>query len=237
MRPPLAAILADMPLRPVPFTPGIRLHLAHPRSGLRRLGDSDEPPYWAYVWGGGAALARYILGHPQTVAGRRVLDLGAGGGIVGIAAALAGARQVLASDTDPNALAVLGVNAAANGIAIEIQPGDLTAGPPPDVDLVAVGDLFYAADLGRRSCRARHRLPRPLPRGRDRGPGRRSLPRLSAQQPPPCARGLPHAGLRRWPVSFHGRGGVRLHAVAGTIDACRPQRPPRNVAGKRETSS
>jgi predicted nicotinamide N-methyase len=150
MRPPLAAILADMPLRPVPFTPGIRLHLAHPGSGLRRLADSDEPPYWAYVWGGGAALARYMLGHPQTVAGRRVLDLGAGGGIVGIAAALAGARQVLASDTDPNALAVLGVNAAANGVAIEIQPGDLTAGPPPDVDLVAVGDLFYAADLAER---------------------------------------------------------------------------------------
>jgi len=138
-----------MPLRPVPFAPEIRLRLAHPGSGLRRLA-GDEPPYWAYVWGGGAVLARYILDHRETVAGRRVLDLGAGGGIVGIAAALAGARQVLASDVDPNALAAVAVNAAANHVAIEPLPGDLTGGGAPDVDLVAVGDLFYAADLAQR---------------------------------------------------------------------------------------
>lgn len=150
MRAPLARVLAAMPLRPAPFTPEIRLHLAQPGSGLRRLGRGAEPPYWAYVWGGGAVLARYILDLPETVVGRRVLDLGAGGGVVGIAAALAGARRVLASDVDPDALAVLAVNAAANDVAIEPLTGDLTDGPPPDVDLIVVGDLFYAADLARR---------------------------------------------------------------------------------------
>jgi predicted nicotinamide N-methyase len=152
MRAPLARVLADMPLRPTPFTPEIRLHLADPGSGLRRVA-GEAPPYWAYVWGGGAVLARYILDQPETVANRRVLDLGAGGGIVGIAAALAGAHHVLASDIDPDALAALAVNAAANHVAIETLPGDLTAAAPPDVELVLVGDLFYAADLAQRVTR------------------------------------------------------------------------------------
>jgi len=154
---PLRSVLADMPIRPVPFVAEISLHLAHPGSGLRRLaeawGDDDPPPpYWAWVWGGGAALARYVLDNPGCVAGRRALDLGAGSGIVGIAAAKAGARTVIVSEIDPDGRAVLALNAAANGVAFEAIVGDLTAGSPPAVDLVLVGDLFYAADVAARTA-------------------------------------------------------------------------------------
>lgn len=155
MEEPLRSILAGMPLVPVPFVPEIRLRTAAPSSGLRRLaearpGGPDRPPYWAFVWGGGAVLARYILDHPPCVAGRRVLDLGAGGGIVGIAAALAGAPAVAAADIDPDALVALALNAQANGVAIETFSGDLTTGPAPDTDLILVGDLFYERELAER---------------------------------------------------------------------------------------
>ncbi|RWF17830.1 MAG: methyltransferase, partial [Mesorhizobium sp.] len=107
-------------------------------------------PYWAYAWAGGAVLARYILDRPESVAGLRVLDLGAGSGLVGIAAAKAGAREVLASEIDRNGVAALGLNAAANGVAITVVGQDITAGPPPPVDVVAAGDLFYGQDLADR---------------------------------------------------------------------------------------
>ena len=149
---------------PVPALPEIRLYTAHPGSGLRRLvephqsADDDavepsddapepQPPYWAYAWAGGAVLARYILDHPQSVAGRRVLDLGAGSGLVGIAAAKAGASAVIAAEIDRNGVAAIGLNAAANGVAITIVDKDITTGPPPAVDLVLAGDVFYGRRL------------------------------------------------------------------------------------------
>jgi predicted nicotinamide N-methyase len=107
-------------------------------------------PYWAYHWGGGLALARHILDHTEIVAGRKVLDLGAGSGIVAIAAAKAGAKSVIAADVDPYAIAATGLNAAANGVAVSTFLGDLTAGSPPGVDIVLAGDLFYEADLAER---------------------------------------------------------------------------------------
>ncbi|WP_292129155.1 50S ribosomal protein L11 methyltransferase, partial [Mesorhizobium sp.] len=79
-----------------------------------------QPPYWAYAWAGGAVLARYVLDRPSTVAGRRVLDLGAGSGLVGIAAARAGAREVTAAEIDRNGIVALRLNAEANGVAIII---------------------------------------------------------------------------------------------------------------------
>ena len=97
------------------------LHTAIPASGLRVLTADDPeapPPYWAYQWAGGTVLARYILDHPGTVAGLRVLDLGAGSGLVAIAAAKAGARTVTAAEINPHGLAALALNAAANGVAI-----------------------------------------------------------------------------------------------------------------------
>jgi predicted nicotinamide N-methyase len=147
-------IQANLPIALVPAIPEIRLHKAGPASGLGRLAEMDKrgfgSPYWAYYWGGGLALARHILDRPETVAGRRVLDLGAGSGIVGIAAAKAGASEVIAAETDRYAVAAIDLNAAANDVTVSTILGDLTGGPPPPVDIIAVGDLFYERDLAER---------------------------------------------------------------------------------------
>lgn len=146
-------IRSRFPLQASRGVPEIRLHKAAPESGIWRLAKADPAfgnPYWAYDWGGGLALARHLLDHPQAVAGRRVLDAGTGSGVVAIAAAMAGAREVIAADVDRYALAATRLNAAANGVAVRTLLGDLTEGPAPDVDVVLVGDLFYDADLATR---------------------------------------------------------------------------------------
>lgn len=103
----------------------------------------QEPPFWAAAWPGGQALARYVLDHPDLVAGRSVLDLGAGSGLVAVAAVLAGAARVVASEVDPFGLAAIPENAALNGVS-GIEPvGDLLEGPPPAVDVVLAGDVCY----------------------------------------------------------------------------------------------
>lgn len=135
-----------LPLQPVPGIPEIKLHKAVPASGLGRLAAADDAfgsPYWAYYWLGGLALARFVLDRPEMVAGRRVLDLGCGSGLVAIAAAKAGAASMLAADVDPYAVVATQVNAAANGVAVEIMHGDLTEEPVPEVDLILAGDVFY----------------------------------------------------------------------------------------------
>jgi len=151
---PTDFIRTNLPLAPVPGIPEIRLHKALPSSGLRRLAAQDElgsrSPYWAYYWAGGLALARYVLDHPEIVAGRRILDLGAGSGLVAIAAAKAGAGAVIAAEVDAYAVTALGLNAAHNEVAVSVVRGDLTGGAPPPVDVVLVGDLFYERDLAER---------------------------------------------------------------------------------------
>ncbi|AZO13024.1 MULTISPECIES: 50S ribosomal protein L11 methyltransferase [unclassified Mesorhizobium] len=176
-----------MGLSPVPSLPEIRLYTAHPGSGLRRLLEPDDdaegyaaepqPPYWAYAWAGGAVLARFVPDRPSIVAGRRVLDLGAGSGLVGIAAAKAGARAVIAAEIDRNGVVALGLNAQANGVAISIVGEDITAGSPPAIDLVLAGDIFYAKQVGQRMMPF---LDRCLAAGIDvlvGDPGRAWLPR------------------------------------------------------------
>ncbi|MDL2408417.1 50S ribosomal protein L11 methyltransferase [Rhizobium calliandrae] len=146
-------ISTNLPVLPVPSIPEIRLHRAGPQSGLWRLAEQDpefSPPYWAHYWGGGLVLARYLLDGPHIVAGRRVLDLGAGSGIVGIAAAKAGATEVIAADVDPYAIAATGLNAALNEVTIKPLLTDLTKGKPPATDIICVGDLFYDAALAER---------------------------------------------------------------------------------------
>lgn len=155
-------IRAHMPAIAVPGMPEIRLHTAGPASGLWRLAgrkaarangaSQNDPasPYWAYLWAGGTALARHILDNPPVARRRRVLDLGSGSGIVAIAAAGVGAADVTAVDIDPDALAAQSLNAALNGVAFTTVCADLTGGPTPPVDLVAVGDLFYERDLAAR---------------------------------------------------------------------------------------
>ncbi|GAA3448777.1 class I SAM-dependent methyltransferase [Dactylosporangium matsuzakiense] len=96
------------------------------------------PPFWAFAWPGGLALARYLLDAPETVRGKRVVDLGTGSGVVAIAAALAGAGHVVAVDTDPQACAAALRNAAANGVALE------TAADMPPADVIVAGDVFYS---------------------------------------------------------------------------------------------
>jgi predicted nicotinamide N-methyase len=130
------------------------LHKAGPKSGIWRLaeiaGDEFLAPYWTSWWGGGVALARHILDHPELVAGRRVLDLGSGSGLVGIAAAKAGASGVICADIDPYAIAVTLMNATENEVELVAELGDPTEGDPPAVDVVLVGDLFYDPRLAAR---------------------------------------------------------------------------------------
>jgi predicted nicotinamide N-methyase len=142
-------ILANMAPAPAPGVPELRLYAPHPRTGLSLLlvDEDTPPPYWAYAWAGGCALARHILDRPETVCGLCVLDLGCGGGIVALAAAKAGAARVIAMDSDPFALAAARLNAAANGVAVETLQADLSGEAPAGIELIVAGDMFYEAGL------------------------------------------------------------------------------------------
>jgi predicted nicotinamide N-methyase len=134
--------------------PEIRLFRAMPRRGLSHfLGHGGPSPYWAYDWAGGTVLARYILDRPDAIKGRQILDLGAGSGLVAIAAAMAGAASVRAVDADPAAGVAAALNAAANAVEIEVGVGDGLRGALPEVDVITVGDLFYEPALARRTSR------------------------------------------------------------------------------------
>jgi predicted nicotinamide N-methyase len=113
--------------------------------------DEELPPFWAFAWAGGQALARYVLDHPETVRGRRVLDLAAGSGLVGLAAVRAGATAVVASDTDARARAAIALNARANDVAVVDVVGDVLGddGPDLDVDVILAGDVFYEQPMAR----------------------------------------------------------------------------------------
>lgn len=138
------------PERP-PLVPELTIHVAGPGSRLGELA-RGRTPYWAYAWPGGCLLARYLLDHPDLAAGRRALDLGAGCGIVAIAAARCGARAT-ALDLDPLSAEATRLNAQANGEAVECVTADALAGGVPAADLLLAGDLFYDAGLARRAAR------------------------------------------------------------------------------------
>ncbi|WP_319461501.1 class I SAM-dependent methyltransferase [Micromonospora sp. RTP1Z1] len=137
-----------------PFVPEVRLHLAEDAIvwWARMEAAAGHPlpaPYWASAWAGGQALARYLLDHPELVAGRRVLDFAAGSGLVAIAAALAGADQVVANDIDPYAVAAVAVNARANGVLVAATADDLLDSTVT-ADLLVAGDILYDAALAER---------------------------------------------------------------------------------------
>jgi predicted nicotinamide N-methyase len=141
------------------FTPEIALWLAEePFTVWQRTeeavgGAELPPPYWAFAWAGGLALARYLLDHPGVVAGREVLDVAAGSGIVAIAAALGGAARVVANDIDPFANAAVALNAELNGVTVERESRDLLDERPAKFDVVLAGDIFYELATARRMLR------------------------------------------------------------------------------------
>ena len=146
---PEAFIRQNTVLQPVPHAPEISLYVADEitpiwkmtEEGLGAMGIS--PPFWAFAWAGGQALARYVLDHPETVAGKSVLDFATGSGLVAIAAMKAGAARVLACDIDPMCNAAIAVNAKANGVSVEAAIANLLDHPPPPVDVILAGDICY----------------------------------------------------------------------------------------------
>ena len=148
-------IKANAALIAPPLVPEIELYLASEVVPLWRATEDElaeigvPPPYWAFAWAGGQALARYVLDHPEMVAGKRVLDIGAGSGLVGLAAARAGAHHVLAADIDAFSCAAIRLNARANGRDIAVTQDDLI-GAALAWDVILVGDLFYERPLAER---------------------------------------------------------------------------------------
>lgn len=149
-------IRANTAVAAPPLTPEIRLWLASEAIPLWEAGEAElaatglPPPYWAFAWAGGQALARYLLDHPEQVAGKRVLDFAAGSGLPAIAAAKAGAAAVTASEVDPFAAAAIGLNAALNGVRVACLEADLTDTARAGWDVVLAGDVFYERDLAAR---------------------------------------------------------------------------------------
>ncbi|CUX32815.1 conserved hypothetical protein [Agrobacterium fabrum str. J-07] len=131
-----------------PHVPELRLHLASEAHELWLKTEEEleeiglPPPFWAFAWAGGQGLARYVLDHPESVCGKRVLDFASGSGLVAIAAAKAGAAKVLAADIDPWTETAIRLNAALNGVDIGFTGLDLV-GKPVDADVLLAGDVFY----------------------------------------------------------------------------------------------
>ena len=169
-------------LAPVPFVPEVRLHQADDAVGLWELTEgefrsSQPPPFWAFAWAGGQALARYVTDHPELVADRRVLDLAAGSGLVAIAAARTGAAAVRAVEVDPLAVAAVAVNAEANGVRVDADLADILDGGAGGAEVVLAGDVFYSQAMANRMLRFLLRAARAGATVLVGDPGRAFLPR------------------------------------------------------------
>lgn len=138
-----------------PHTPEIRLHLATELVPIWQKTEEElaaigvPPPFWAFAWAGGQALARHILDNGDSVRGRRVLDFASGSGLSAIAAAKAGAAHVLATEIDPFAIAAIGLNAAVNGVSVEATLEDMI-GRDEGWDTVLAGDVCYEREMAAR---------------------------------------------------------------------------------------
>ena len=146
-------IRANTAIMAPPHVPEIALHLADEAHDLWHRTEEQlqeiglEPPFWAFAWAGGQGLARYVLDHPETVRGRRVLDFATGSGLVAIAAALAGAERVAASDIDPFCEAAVALNADLNRVAVAYEPRDLVGSDLRDFDVLLAGDVFFDREM------------------------------------------------------------------------------------------
>ena len=222
-------IVAGTRLTPVPLVPEIRLHQASdPISLWQRTEDASgrtglDPPFWAFAWAAGQALARYLLDHPESVRGRDVIDIASGSGLVAIAAAMAGAAAVTAYDIDPLATTAIEANATANAVTVRTVCADVLDRddlPPPGTGLVLVADAFYQRDLAARVMRF-------AGRGHARGAavlaadfGRAYLPRdrltALAAYDVPAQRVTEDTDVKRttiWSLAIPGC--IRLHGAGG----------------------
>lgn len=147
-----AFIRANTRVNAPPHTPEIRLHLADDAVALWQMTEEElgklglPPPFWAFAWAGGQALARHVMDHPELVRGKSVLDVASGSGLVAIAALLAGAQSAVANDIDPFAAHAVRLNGELNGVDVAVAEEDLV-GRPVSEDVILVGDLFYDRDL------------------------------------------------------------------------------------------
>jgi predicted nicotinamide N-methyase len=153
---PSAFILQNTRLQAVPHAPEISLWLADEITPIWRLTEEElgelglPPPFWAFAWAGGQAVARWLLDNPSEVAGRTVLDFATGSGLVGIAAMKAGAASVLGTDIDPFCGAAVALNAEANGVTMAFTDRNLLDAPPPPVDVICAGDVCYEKPMTER---------------------------------------------------------------------------------------
>ncbi|MGY5809748.1 class I SAM-dependent methyltransferase [Rhizobium sp. LEGMi198b] len=206
---PESFIRANTSLMAPPHVPEIRLHLASEAHDLWLKTEEEleeiglPPPFWAFAWAGGQGLARYVLDHPDMVAGKRVLDFASGSGLVAIAAKLAGASHVLAADIDPWAETAVRLNAAENGVALDFT-GDNLIGRATDADVILAGDVFYDRDFADRLIPWFRQLA-----GEDRlvlvgDPGRAYLPKdrleLQATYQVPVTRALEDSEVKKTTV-------------------------------------
>lgn len=152
---PATFIRANTSVMAPPHVPEIRLHLASEAHDLWLKTEEEleeiglPPPFWAFAWAGGQGLARYVLDHPDIVAGKTVLDFASGSGLVAIAAMLAGAKEVVACDVDPWAGTAIALNAGENDVSIRFAREDIV-GLPVEADVVLAGDVFYDRDFAAR---------------------------------------------------------------------------------------
>jgi predicted nicotinamide N-methyase len=151
-----AFIRANTEILSPPLVPEVILHLAHEALPIWQKTEDElgeiglPPPFWAFAWAGGQALARHVLDMPNIVQGKHVIDLASGSGLVGIAALKAGASSVLAADIDLFSIAAIGLNTKLNGVSASVSAEDLLSGKAPGCDVILVGDLFYEQGLAGR---------------------------------------------------------------------------------------
>ena len=140
----------------MPHAREISLWLADEVTPIWRLTEEElgemglPPPFWAFAWAGGQGLARWLLDNPSEVTGKRVLDLAAGSGLVGIAAVKAGAASAVCADIDPFCGAAVALNATANNVTLSFTAADLLDASPPAIDVICAGDVFYEQPMARR---------------------------------------------------------------------------------------
>lgn len=144
-------VLDQTRLTTLAFLPSISLRLAEELVPIWERSQREEPPFWAFAWAGGQALAHYLLDHPHLVQGRTVLDLASGCGVVAIAAAQCGATSVVASEIDGYSIEAIKINSNLNRVQATVHPqfGDLLD-TTSEVDVILAGDVFYSREMSRR---------------------------------------------------------------------------------------